>query len=107
MSQASKILFPRLIASSRLGHGATDHYAIYYSSWGSHVREGRKRLEDWSHLNRQSKYYMTSNPIPDDLDGGHYLKKLTISQFLTAVGNQPWDALRSRFHHACSGPKAS
>lgn len=64
---------------------------LYYSSGGSHIRQDKGRLEQWEHLDPKSAVYLTENPIPDEPDGGHYLNKLRVRDFLEAVGTTPWN----------------
>lgn len=74
---------------------------LYYSSGGSHIRKEGKRLEAWEHLDPKSPIYLTDSPMPEDPDGGHYLNKLRVRDFLDAVGALPWDIVSfQRFYEA-------
>jgi SAM-dependent methyltransferase len=64
---------------------------LYYSSYGSHVNFDGKRLENWEHLQENSEYYLTDNPLKDSQTSGHFLNKMTSSSFLSYVGKQPWN----------------
>lgn len=66
---------------------------LYYSSWGSHVRVDGQRLDDWSHLRPDADHYLTAIPFAGAGPGGHHLNKMTMADFLHAVGNQPWDII--------------
>ena len=76
------------------GHAYLTVSPLYYSSFGSHVYEAGKRLDNWEHLDPTSQYFLTDNPIPHAQTSGHHLNKLTSSRFLASVGQQPWSILR-------------
>lgn len=67
---------------------------LYYSSYGAHLKEVGKRLENWEHLDPKSKYFMTQNPLPNLKTTGHGLNMLMSSNFLASVGRQPWEIVR-------------
>lgn len=67
---------------------------LYYSSFGAHIYENKKRVENWEHLDPSSVHYEIENPIPGAATKGHNLNKLTSSKLLTAVGKQPWELMR-------------
>lgn len=63
---------------------------LYYSSFGSHRYVNGKRLQDWQHLDRRSRHYLRTDPVPSEPGRGHDLNKLTSSMFLSRVGKMPW-----------------
>lgn len=66
---------------------------LYYSSFGAHLYQDGKRLENWEHLDPKCAHYMCRNPLPNDVRRGHDLNMLTSSMFLGAVGRVPWKIL--------------
>lgn len=64
---------------------------LYYSSYGSHLNIDGKRVENWEHLQENSEYYLTDNPLINSQTSGHFLNKMTSSFFLASVGKQPWN----------------
>ena len=60
---------------------------LYYSGYGSHLRRDGKRLENWEHLDPNSRYYMVSNPLPDAPTEGHFLNKMTFFHVLDDSGS--------------------
>jgi SAM-dependent methyltransferase len=65
---------------------------LYFSPGGSHINHPIK-LDKWEHLDPESPYYMTQNPMPSANWAGLYLNKLTVGEFLHAVGNIPWNIM--------------
>ena len=63
---------------------------LYFSPRGSHVNVPVS-LARWEHLDPASKYYLIECPHPEHVDAGYYLNKLTIAQFLAAVGRVGWE----------------
>lgn len=61
-------------------------HPLYYSSGGHHLRD----KPSWSHLDRNSDMFMMHTPINGI---GHYLNKLTASEFLSYVGRIGWEIL--------------
>ena len=60
---------------------------LYFSPTGSHI----KTLPDWEHLKPGSAYYLITTPIERE---GAFLNQLTVSEFLSYVGDLPWDINR-------------
>jgi len=54
---------------------------LYYSAYGAHLREDGKRLENWGHLDPNSRYYLSRSPLPGATTTGHNLNGLTSSSF--------------------------
>ncbi len=63
---------------------------LYYSHAGAHVNHPVK-LENWEHLDPSSRYYLLDSPDPARIDEGVYLNKVTVSEFLAAVGRVGWE----------------
>jgi SAM-dependent methyltransferase len=72
---------------------------LYYSESGGHntMVDGQpQRVRDWRHLDPDSAVYMGQDSVPYRLPPEQWsalLNKLTVSQFLAAVGRQPWNIL--------------
>jgi SAM-dependent methyltransferase len=67
---------------------------LYYSAQGAHMRfDG---IDNWEHLDPDRPFFMTSNPLPDAASGGHFLNQMTWSDVLAAVGQLPWEIVRTR-----------
>ena len=63
---------------------------LYYSPAGAHVNHP-VRLAHWEHLYPASEYYLLDSPDPKRIDEGVYLNKMTVSDFLAAVGRVGWE----------------
>lgn len=63
---------------------------LYYSPAGAHVNVPT-RLAHWEHLDPDSEYYLLDSPDPKRIDEGVFLNKMTISDFLAAVGRVGWE----------------
>ena len=66
---------------------------LYFSSYGAHLSKGGKHVENWEHLDPEYEHYLTNNPMPEAQTKGHFLNKMTSSDFLAAIGYQPWDII--------------
>jgi ubiquinone/menaquinone biosynthesis C-methylase UbiE len=81
------------------GYGYFTVSPLYYSESGGHntlVDGERRRVRLWDHLDPDSDVYMGQDAEPYRLPEEQWhalLNKLTVSQFLAAVGRQPWDIL--------------
>lgn len=67
---------------------------LYFSGYGSHMKESGRRFDNWEHLIKGEPYYLTQNPLPHAKTSGHYLNKLSCEMFLQHVGKQPWNIVR-------------
>lgn len=63
---------------------------LYYSPTGSHVNVP-VRLTNWEHLDPASEYYMLETPDPTRINEGVFLNRLTVADFLAAVGRVGWE----------------
>jgi SAM-dependent methyltransferase len=63
---------------------------LYYSPAGSHVNHP-VRLEHWEHLDPASEYYLLDTPDPTRIHEGVFLNRLTVADFLAAVGRVGWE----------------
>jgi MoaA/NifB/PqqE/SkfB family radical SAM enzyme/SAM-dependent methyltransferase len=63
---------------------------LYYSPTGAHVNHP-VRLAHWEHLSPASEYYLLDSPDPKRIDEGVFLNKMTVSDFLAAVGRVGWE----------------
>lgn len=70
---------------------------LYFSSSGSHVNMPNK-LENWEHLDPQSKYYLLDDPFYHigAMVNGSSLNKMCFSDMLRWTGQQPWTIERSK-----------
>lgn len=66
---------------------------LYYSAEGSHIRRPVK-YENWEHLDPTNPAYLCNDPCPDAVTDGHGLNKMTLSDFLAAIGRQPWSIMQ-------------
>jgi SAM-dependent methyltransferase/predicted O-methyltransferase YrrM len=74
------------------GHLFATVSPLYYSPTGLHRKQ---ELHNWEHLDPQHPSYLASTPFyhrpPPTNDTGASLNKLVCSEFLAAVGRQPWE----------------
>jgi len=65
---------------------------LYYSPAGSHVNLPTQ-LTNWEHLYPDSEHYLLDSPDPKRIHEGVFLNKMTIANFLEAVGRVGWEIL--------------
>ena len=65
---------------------------LYYSAEGSHVTIP-ERLSHWEHLYPGTEQYLLDSPDPKRIQEGVFLNKMTIANFLEAVGSVGWEIL--------------
>lgn len=65
---------------------------LYYSPTGSHVNLP-KQLAHWEHLYPGSEHYLLDSPDPKRIHEGVFLNKMTVANFLEAVGRVGWEVL--------------
>jgi SAM-dependent methyltransferase len=68
---------------------------LYYSPTGLHRK---KELLNWEHLDPDHRAYLATTPFYENdsvgtSESGALLNKLTTSEFLSAIGAQPWNIL--------------
>lgn len=67
---------------------------LYYSAGGSHIRdENGSRLDNWEHLDPDSRFYLSDNPLAHSDLRGHSLNAIKMTDVLGAIGNLPWNIL--------------
>jgi SAM-dependent methyltransferase len=80
---------------------------LYYSPRGSHVNHPVP-LTRWEHLDPASPHYLLDTPDRSRIDEGVFLNRLTVADFLAAVGRVGWEVRHfvMRIVHPRTVPRA-
>ena len=77
-------------------------HPLYFSSFGAHIYQDGKRVDQWEHLIPGSPVYMSYEPPMESKERcATSLNGLTCGIFLQSVGLQPWNIIYFERNYEC------